>query len=106
MKQNILKFTFVFLLFLTYCVQEAKAESIVYFFLDFRFFNKEYTFNVNGEKGFTLSTSRSMYESKEDGTCLWNMMARKIIFKESGSYVVMFDVPRVFLRCILFGSVS
>lgn len=100
MKQNIFKFTFVFLLFLTYCVQEAKAESIVYFFFDFRFTNKEYTFNVNGEKGFTLSTNIAKYES------IWNMMARKIIFRESGSYVVDVDCPHDMRHCVYHASIN
>jgi len=47
-----------------------------------------------------------MYESKEDGTCLWNMMARKIIFKESGSYVVDVDCPNVMRHCVYHASIN
>lgn len=66
--------------------QKVKAESTVYFFIDFRFWNSEYVFKVNGNNAFSLTT--------EIGTLnLYNMAMRKVIFKNSDSYVIAVDCP-------------
>lgn len=71
--------------------QLAKAQSTIYFFVDFRFWNSEYNFTVNGKDAFKL-----IPEGKpivEGGTVLYNMVARKVIFNNTGSYVVATDCP-------------
>lgn len=70
----------------------AKAQSTVYFFVDFRFWNSEYVFSVNGKPAFTL-TGEGKPLSKGSDVMMYNMMARKVTFKKSGSYVVSIDCP-------------
>ena len=74
------------------CIQNAKAQRTVYFFIDFRFWHSEYVFNVNGEKGFTLNPEgKPTYKGAE--TKLYNMCARKITFEHPDSYVISVDCP-------------
>lgn len=54
MKTIFKKVAFVFVLMFMAAAQTAKAESTVYFFVDFRFWNSEYIFTLNGEKLFPL----------------------------------------------------
>ena len=54
MKTIFKKVAFVFVLMFMAAAQTAKAESTVYFFVDFRFWNSEYIFTLNGEKAFSL----------------------------------------------------
>lgn len=71
--------------------QAVKAESVVYFFVDFRFWNSEYNFQVNGKKAFSL-----IPEGKpivEGGAIMYNMVMRKVTFKQSDSYIISVDCP-------------
>lgn len=70
-------------------VESVKAVSTVYFFVDFRFWNNEYVFKVNGNPAFSL-----IAEGKKIAqTTLYNMVMRKVVFKNSDSYVISVDCP-------------
>lgn len=73
--------------------QSVKAQSIVYFFIDFQFWNSEYVFNVDGEEGFTL-TPEKKGRYFEDFGYLHKMCARKVIFQHPGSYIVSVESPK------------
>lgn len=70
--------------------QIVKAQSTVYFFVDFRFWSSEYEFTVNGTKGFTLNPEGKPVTKGSD-TMMYNMCARKIVFEKSDSYVIAVD---------------
>lgn len=70
----------------------ARAASTVYFFVDFRFWNSEYQFNVNGKPAFKL-TGEGKPVAAGSSAVMYNMMARKVTFKKAGSYVVSTDCP-------------
>lgn len=72
--------------------QVAKAESTVYFFVDFRFWNSEYKFMVNGKEAFSL-VPEGKPVTASSGTMMYNMVMRKVIFKNPDSYVVSVDCP-------------
>lgn len=72
-------------------VNEAKADSTVYFFVDFRFWNSEYVFTLNGKKAFSLTPEGGTAGSTS--APLYNMVMRKVVFKHSDSYVVAVDCP-------------
>lgn len=84
-KQSILRVTLL-LVFALSGLTHVKAESTVYFFVDFRMFHKEYLFTVNGEKAFTLTGEVSQTINGEP--FLYNMMMRKVVFKKADTYVV------------------
>ena len=69
---------------------QSRAESTVYFFLDFRNFIPEYMVKINGEDGFTL-TPEGKPLAKGSTAALYNMCARKVIFEKSDSYVLSID---------------
>jgi hypothetical protein len=73
-------------------VYDLKAQSTVYFFVDFRFWNSEYVFNVNGNEAFKLIPEGKPI-SKSVPTIMYNMVARKVTFSKAGSYVVAVDCP-------------
>lgn len=75
------------------CAQSVKAQSTVYFFIDFRFWNAEYVFKVNGEEGFSLIPEKKG-RYFEDFGYLHNMCARKVIFQHPDSYIVSVDCPK------------
>lgn len=87
------KFLLVALMTIVVGAQSAKAQSTVYFFIDFRFWNSEYVFKVNGEEGFSL-TPEKKGRYFEDFGYLHNMCARKIIFQHPDSYIVSVDSPK------------
>lgn len=74
--------------------QSAKAQSAVYFFVDFRFWNSEYVFKVNGEDGFVLKPEKSSNRYFEDFGYMYNMCARKVIFQHPDSYVISVECPK------------
>lgn len=86
MKCLLTKILTVFLLLFVLGLQKAKAESVVYFFFDCRFWIKEYPFTINGEQAFSLLPNGKPVV--EGGAVLYDMVMRKVIFKHSGSYVV------------------
>lgn len=85
------RFFLLFVLLLSY-ISEMKADSTVYFFVDFRYYNKEYQFNVNGQPGFSLLPEGKLL-CKECTQYMYNMVARKVIFKKADSYVISTDCP-------------
>ena len=74
--------------------QNVKAQSTVYFFIDFRFWNSEYVFKVNGEKAFVLKPEKSGKRYYEDFGYIHKMCARKVIFQQPDSYIVSVDCPK------------
>lgn len=82
------KFALICLLACSFSTQ-AKAESTVYFFVDFRFWNPEMTFTLNGEEAFKLK-GEEQYIGKAK---LYSMMMRKVVFTNPNSYVVATDAP-------------
>lgn len=76
--------------------QNLKAQSTVYFFVDFRSINTEdndeYVFTINGSDAFKLIPKGKLVDpiiTKETGfTTEYSMVARKVIFKNPGSYVI------------------
>lgn len=73
-------------------VHDLKAQSTVYFFVDFKFWNSEYVFKVNGNEAFKLIPEGKPI-SKYVETVLYNMVARKVTFSKAGNYVVAVDCP-------------
>lgn len=71
---------------------QARAESTVYFFLDFRNFIPEYTVKINGEDGFVLKPEGKPV-MKGSTTLMYNMCARKVVFEHPDSYVLSIDCP-------------
>lgn len=69
---------------------QARAESTVYFFLDFRNFIPEYTVKINGEDGFVLKPEGKPV-MKGSTTLMYNMCARKVVFEHPDSYVLSID---------------
>ena len=67
----------------------VQAQSTVYFFFDLRLMNSSYTFQVNGENAFVLTgeACEGLYKG------LYNMMARKVIFKHPDNYLISTDMP-------------
>lgn len=92
MKSIFRKLILAFFLLNVICIQNVKAQSTVYFFIDFRFWNSEYVFNVNGEKGFTLNPEGEQLFKGSD-TMMYNMCVRKVIFEHPDSYVISVDCP-------------
>lgn len=90
-KSFIGKLMLTFVLMLT-AAQNIKAESTVYFFIDFRFWNSEYVFTVNGNKAFKLTPEGKTAIPGSDAM-LYNMVMRKVVFKKADSYVVATDCP-------------
>lgn len=90
------KLLFLAVLMLAIGSQNLKAQSTVYFFVDFRSFNTEdnnkYVFTVNGSEAFKLVPESKPVDpiiTKGTGfTTEYSMVARKVIFKNSGSYVI------------------
>lgn len=68
--------------------QTIKAESTVYFFIDFSFWNDHYDFKINGTKSFTLTPEARTGFFYQGGPTLYNMVARKVIFKNPGQYAI------------------
>ena len=67
--------------------QTAKADSDVYFFVDFRYLAPEFVISLNGEPAFTLNPEVDKhYEAT--GMTLYKMVARKVTFKNEGTYVL------------------
>ncbi len=91
MKTIFKKVAFVFVLMFMAAAQTAKAESTVYFFVDFRFWNSEYIFTLNGEKAFSLVPEGKAVSSAPSAPIMYNMVMRKVIFKNPDSYVVGVD---------------
>lgn len=82
------KFALICLLACSFSTQ-AKAESTVYFFVDFRTFIEEYPIAIDGEEAFKLTgidTQKGLPTLP-----LYSMIMRKVTFKNSGSYVVSTD---------------
>lgn len=73
-------------------IYNAKAQSTVYFFVDFRFWNSEYVFMVNGNNAFKLIPEGKLVNKASD-VVLYNMVARKVTFTNAGSYVIAVDCP-------------
>ena len=73
-------------------VNSAKAQSTVYFFVDFRFWNSEYDFKANGNDAFKLIPEGKLINKASD-VMMYNMVARKITFTNPGSYVITVDCP-------------
>lgn len=92
MKNLLKKLSFAVFILTAICIQNINAQSTVYFFIDFRFWNPEYNFKVNGEDGFTLNPEGKVLTKGSD-TMMYNMCARKIIFENSDSYVISVDCP-------------
>lgn len=90
MKPLFKKLALMLILAGAFICQPAKAESTVYFFIDFRFWNPEYVFYVNGEKGFTLNPEGKPINKNSD-VLMYNMCMRKVIFKNPDSYVISVD---------------
>lgn len=80
----------VLLFSLDFC--NVSAQSTVYFFVDFRFWNGEYVFMANGNKAFSLIPEGKPV-NKDSETLFYNMVARKVTFTNSGSYVMAVDCP-------------
>lgn len=80
------KFALICLLACSFSTQ-AKAESTVYFFVDFRSLTQEIPIAINGEQAFSLTGKVSM----QGPPTLYSMMMRKAVFKNAGSYVVSTD---------------
>lgn len=92
MKTFIKKAALIFVLMFIAAAQNVKAESTVYFFVDFKFWNSEYQFTLNGKKAFTLVPEGKVI-NKTAGTTMYNKVMRKVVFKNSDSYVVAVDCP-------------
>lgn len=88
-KQFLLRVTLL-LVFALSGLTHVKAESTVYFFVDFRLYSKEYMFKINGENAFTLKGEASRLPGPPT---LYNMMMRKVVFKKADTYVVATDCP-------------
>jgi hypothetical protein len=78
------------LLFAGVC--NVKAQSTVYFFVDFRFWNSEYDFKANGNEAFKLIPEGKPVVKGSD-VIMYNMVARKVTFTNPGSYVIAVDCP-------------
>lgn len=91
MKTIIKKSVLVFLLVFAAAAQSVKAESVVYFFVDFRFWNSEYQFTLNGVNAFKLVPEGKPAAGNPSMPQLYNMVMRKVIFKNPDSYVVGVD---------------
>lgn len=92
MKTFIKKAALIFVLMFIAAAQNVKAESTVYFFIDFKFWNSEYPIMLNGKKAFTL-VPEGKIANKIAGTKIYNKVMRKVVFKNSDSYVVSVDCP-------------
>ncbi len=75
-------------LLVTLCTVKSMAESTVYFFVDFRFWRSEYVVKVNGKKGFELLPEVNKVIGE---TPMYNMVARKVVFKKDDTYVISCD---------------
>lgn len=69
---------------------EVKAESTVYFFVDFRFSNPSYPIMINGTKAFSLDPK---LWSTVGGMNSYYMCARKVTFKNEGTFVISTECP-------------
>lgn len=92
MKSVFQKFFLVAAMLLSVGVYSAKAQSTVYFFVDFRFWNSEYVFSANGKEAFKLVPEGKLV-SKYSDVVMYNMVARKVTFTNPGSYVIAVDCP-------------
>lgn len=92
MKKFFQKFFLVAAMLLSVGVYSAKAQSTVYFFVDFRFWNSEYAFKANGNEAFKL-VPEGKPVSKYSDVIMYNMVARKVTFTNPGSYVIAVDCP-------------
>lgn len=85
--KSFIKMMVAFLLIFTVVTQKAKAESAVYVFVDFVATPSEYVFTLNGEESFTLTPEvRKVWKSI--GRTTYKKVMRKVIFKNTGSYVL------------------
>ena len=75
------------ILLITTVSNTLKAQSTVYFFVDFRWLLSEYIFIANGNEAFRMIPEGKPIVKGYD-TMMYNMVARKVIFKNPGSYVV------------------
>lgn len=91
MKTFIKKAALIFVLILA-AVQNVKAESTVYFFIDFKFWNSEYKFTLNGKEAFSLIPEGKAV-SGMGGATMYNKVMRKVVFNNPDSYVVAVDCP-------------
>lgn len=71
---------------------EVKAESTVYFFVDFRFTVPSYPFTVNGKQAFSLDAK---FVSQAAGINMYSMIARKVVFKNEGTYVISTECKNI-----------
>lgn len=76
-------------LFTMCAVVETKADSDVYFFIDF--WHSSYPIVINGQEAFTLNPEERT--QIPGGAAVYNMYARKVIFKHPGSYVISVECP-------------
>lgn len=90
MKHLFYKKIVLLVVFLCLCLSNTFAKSIVYFFVDFRFWRNEYIVKVNGQEGFKLVSEVSK-EVVPGGPAMYKMIARKVIFKEENTYVLSCD---------------
>lgn len=89
MKSMFMRRMAIVFLFVCACFVKASAESIVYFFVDFRFTESEYVVKVNGKEGFKLVSEVS---KQYPSLTLYKMVARKVIFTQEDTYVLACDV--------------
>lgn len=92
MKKFFQKLFLVAAMLLSVGVNGVKAQSTVYFFVDFRFWNSEYDFKANGNDAFKLIPEGKPINKVSD-VIMYNMVARKITFTNPGSYVITVDCP-------------
>ena len=76
------------ILFICICTFKCMADSTVYFFVDFRFWQSEYVVKVNGKKGFKLQPEVSQMIGE---TPMYKMVARKVVFPKEDTYVISCD---------------
>lgn len=76
------------ILFICICTFKGMADSTVYFFVDFRFWQSEYVVKVNGKKGFKLQPEVSQMIGE---TPMYKMVARKVVFPKEDTYVISCD---------------
>ena len=76
------------ILIICICTFKGMADSTVYFFVDFRFWQSEYVVKVNGKKGFKLQPEVSQMIGE---TPMYKMVARKVVFPKEDTYVISCD---------------
>jgi len=92
MKRYFQKLFLIAAMLLSVAGYNVKAQSTVYFFVDFRFWNSEYVFKANGNEAFKLIPEGNPVVKGSDAV-LYNMVARKVTFTNSGSYVISVNCP-------------